>query len=340
MKNCRDHNIDESKTRKDMEFAATPIVRSNLDLRGNELYIKREDLIPYSFGGNKVRIAKEYFDHMLRCGSTCMIGYGNTRSNLVRALAWITRLNQVGCYIVSPSDDNETRISTNNEKIARASGAVIVPCTKSDVSKCFKNTMDALSIQGEKPYYIHGDMYGNGNEEIPLPAYEKVYYEIVNQQAENMLQFDMIFLACGTGMTQAGLLVGKYFSSSSNSIIGVSIARDAATAISKIRNMLKIYEGSTGKSNSEDWIAENLNVVDEYRAGGYGMCNEDILDCISSVLVLDGMPLDTTYTGKAFWGMTRYIEQHSIRGKKVLFIHTGGLPLFFDNIDLIGEGSM
>ena len=41
-----------------------------------------------------------------------------------------------------------------------------------------------------------------------------------------------------------------------------------------------------------------------------------------------GIPLDATYTGKAFMGMTEYIKE--IKERNILFIHTGGTPLFFD----------
>ena len=40
-----------------------------------------------------------------------------------------------------------------------------------------------------------------------------------------------------------------------------------------------------------------------------------------------------TYTGKAFWGMQEYLKTHGIRNKKVLFLHTGGGPLFFDYLE-------
>ena len=43
-----------------MEFAPTPIQFLWEDEQGNRLYVKREDLLPYSFGGNKVRIGLEY----------------------------------------------------------------------------------------------------------------------------------------------------------------------------------------------------------------------------------------------------------------------------------------
>ena len=49
---------------------------------------------------------------------------------------------------------------------------------------------------------------------------------------------------------------------------------------------------------------------------------------IVSILKNYGIPLDATYTGKAFMGMTEYIK--GISNKNILFIHTGGTPLFFD----------
>ena len=48
------------------------------------------------------------------------------------------------------------------------------------------------------------------------------------------------------------------------------------------------------------------------------------------MLRCNGIPLDPTYTGKAFWGMLQYLKDHGIRGKRILFLHTGGTPLFFD----------
>ena len=46
----------------------------------------------------------------------------------------------------------------------------------------------------------------------------------------------------------------------------------------------------------------------------------------------EGIPFNTTYTGKAFWGMTEYIKQNNIQGKNILFINTGGVPLLFDDL--------
>ena len=73
-----------------------------------------------------------------------------------------------------------------------------------------------------------------------------------------------------------------------------------------------------------------VEFVDDYTGAGYGTDNDAVSRCIREVLVKAGFSLDPTYTGKAFWGMQDYLNRKCITGKKVLFIHTGGTPLFFD----------
>ena len=65
----------------------TPIRKCKTDLNSLDIYVKRDDLLPFSFGGNKSRIAQEFYADMDVKGKDCMIGYGNARSNLSRALA-------------------------------------------------------------------------------------------------------------------------------------------------------------------------------------------------------------------------------------------------------------
>ena len=70
-----------------MDFAPTPIQFLWEDEQGNRVYVKREDLLPYSFGGNKARIGLEYLADMERQGKDHLIAYGNARSNLCRVLS-------------------------------------------------------------------------------------------------------------------------------------------------------------------------------------------------------------------------------------------------------------
>ena len=53
---------------------------------------------------------------------------------------------------------------------------------------------------------------------------------------------------------------------------------------------------------------------------------------------IPNVTMDGIYTGKAFYGMKEYLKTHQIRGKNVLFLHTGGAPLFFDELTDLYSG--
>ena len=72
--------------------------------------------------------------------------------------------------------------------------------------------------------------------------------------------------------------------------------------------------------------------TDAYRCGGYGAYTEKVKETIDYVMHREGIPMDTTYVGKAFCGMLGFVKEQNIKDKKILFIHTGGCPLFFDKL--------
>ena len=68
--------------------------------RGIELYIKRDDLLPFSMGGNKVRIAEAFFQDMVQKGCDSMIIYGSRHSNLCRVLSNLCCSKGVSCTMI------------------------------------------------------------------------------------------------------------------------------------------------------------------------------------------------------------------------------------------------
>lgn len=309
-----------------MEYITPVITCDDLD-KENEIFIKRDDLLPFSFGGNKVRIAQEFFADMEAQGKNCLVGYGNARSNLCRVLANMSyaKTGKEGfCHIISPADDDGTVVETYNRLIAQSCGAVIHSCTKQNVAETVTSVLKQCEEEGMKPYYIYGDATGHGNEAVPVRAYVKVYQEIAGK-------YDYIFLATGTGMTQAGLIAGKMLRHGSENIVGISIARQKEREIPVIQNYLNNYIASIGKTCP----SEEVYLEDDYIGSGYGSHDEKISETIQMMMKRYGIPLDTTYTGKAFYGMLDFLKRKKIKGKRVIFIHTGGAPLFFDKAEAI-----
>ena len=316
-------NKDRKKgTGENTMFNTTPIQRLSCDYKDIQLYIKREDLHPFSFGGNKVRIAREFFFDMEEQNKNCIIAYGNVRSNLCRVIANIAKMKKIPCYVVSPYDDNDDKCETFNSFLIAQCDAHIRTCKKTDVSKTVDTVIEECRAAGYKPYYINGDKFGKGNEAIPVRAYKKVYQEIAFQAKELEVCFDYIFLATGTGMTQSGLLLGKLQNGGREQIVGISIARMQKQAEMGVRNYLQSVIDIGRK-------VTDVCVTDKYLLGGYGNYSEALRDQLLEIYHRYGIALDPVYSGKAFSGMLQYIAENNIKGN-ILFIHTGSAPLFFD----------
>jgi D-cysteine desulfhydrase len=313
-------------------YFRTPLQLLKFNDGQNTYFIKRDDLLPFSFGGNKVRIAHKYFEDMDKKGFNCIIAYGNSRSNLCRIIANMSKTKGLPCFVISPADESGERLETNNSIIVKAMGAQIIPCIKADVAATVARTMDKCRSHGLNPYYIYGDIYGKGNEKVAVQAYVEAYQEIKEQELALGVHFDYIFLACGTGTTLAGLICGQLNSNDGRNIIGISVARDKKHALSVVSDYIYNYFDDNTNAKPKN---SNILIVDDFLSGGYGNYCDGIIQTIKDVLSTDGIALDTTYTGKAFYGMKQYIRNKQIHGKNILFIHTGGTPLFFDNIGLI-----
>lgn len=128
--------------------------------RGVRLYCKREDLLPFSLGGNKVRIGRAFFQDMQEKNKDCMIIYGNSRSNLCRVLANLCCAEKIPCYMICSSEENEEQpIETNNSRLMKWLGAEVIPCRKTEIAQTVEQTMNRLTEEGYHPYYIFGDKF-------------------------------------------------------------------------------------------------------------------------------------------------------------------------------------
>ena len=188
--------------------------------------------------------------------------------------------------------------------------------------------MNDFRQEGYNPYYIYGNIYGQGNVTVPMEAYLAVYQEILQQEAELGCHFDYIFLASSTNTTQSGLLAGHLLVGDARKIVGISVTRSSERAVAVINENLQEYQDKRGITFHDSTESEIL-VEDKYLAGGYSRWNREIIEVIRSVYRTEGIGLDPTYTGKAFWGMLEYLKEQKITGKRILFLHTGGNALVF-----------
>lgn len=289
------------------------------EYKENHLYIKREDLIPFSFGGNKARKAQLFFKEIAAGDYDCVVTYGSGSSNHCRVVANECCRRGMRCHVISPLEASNP---TFNSQMMEMFGAEITVVPVNEVHATIEGKLAELRREGKHPYFIEGGGHGNTGTE----AYIQCYQEIREYEAGRGCHFEYIFHASGTGTTQAGLVCGALVHQEKRFVVGISIARKKPYGRNVVIDSIKKY--LMGRIDEKE-IQDATLFIDDY-AEQYGAYSQEILNTVKMLMMRYGMPSDATYTGKAFLGMTEYMCKNKISGKNILFIHTGGTPLYFD----------
>jgi D-cysteine desulfhydrase len=296
--------------------------------QGNRLFVKREDLLPFSFGGNKARKAELFFREVEAGAHDCVVTYGSGSSNHCRVVANHCARMKIPCFVIAPL---EASSPTFNSQLIHLFGARVVTVPVKEVHDTIENTLADLRKSGKTPYFIPG----GGHGDLGTEAYARCYREIAGQERDLGVCFDYIFLASGTGTTQAGLVCGLLHANDSRRIVGISIARRNPYGRDVVLDSIRSY---LGDKIPEATIREATVFLDDFIAGGYGQNAGELASTVETVLCSFGIPLDTTYTAKAFRGMETFLCENGVSGRNILFLHTGGTPLFFDALSLLQKG--
>ena len=312
-----------------IEIYETPVQRLQFTDEKNHFFIKRDDLLPFSFGGNKVRFAEKFVADMQRKHCDAMILYGNYHSNLCRILSGVCTALSMPCYMVHNTEDVKEEGESLNSRLIKTGKVKEIPCGKKGIAAAVLKAKAELTEQGYSPYYIYGNALGEGNEWVPMEAYVQAYQEICSYEERTGSKFDFIFLASSTNATQSGLLMGSLLKRDGRKIVGISVSRNALRGREVIEKNIQAYAEKFQADLPEGW-KEQILFTDAYMEGGYGAYSPAVMELIRSVYKSDGIPLDMTYTGKGFYGMVSFLKEKNICGKNILFWHTGGTPLFFD----------
>jgi len=299
----------------------TPLEEIRIDNK-NRYFIKRDDLTDFALGGNKARKIEFFLSDIKEKGCNYVVTYGSVQSNHCRITAVAAARLGLSCLLILSGTEKDISFS-GNDIIYNLAGASIRFCEVNEVSKTIEKEMNNLRSKGFNPYFIQGGGHGN----LGTHAYVEAYKEIKQQSEELNISFDYIFLASGTGTTQAGLIAGKTILGGKEKIVGISVARRAARGINVIKDSLKSYFVEFYNEN----LIEDEEIIfdDSYVGKGYGDIYKEVVDSIKFMLTNNSIILDPVYTGKAFYGMCDYIKKKNIRGKNILFVHTGGVPCLF-----------
>jgi D-cysteine desulfhydrase len=174
--------------------------------------------------------------------------------------------------------------------------------------------MDELAGDGRKPFYL----YGGGHTAHGVMAYQDALIEFDTAWRHEEPP-SCIFLASGTGSTQAGLMAGcRKLGWKDTRVRGISVARE------RKRGLAAVWESLAFIGELPVHYRDETHFEDAFLFGGYGRGTPGLNEFTEVIAAGSGLILDTTYTGKAFYGMTEILAKEKPRGE-VVFWHTGGL---------------
>lgn len=282
----------------------------------NQIRIFRDDLYPFLGGGNKGRKARFIEKAIKKSKSNATVTTGGIQSNHCRAIAVLAAENQWKCTLVLHGDRNQFEKANGNALIMRLSGAQIIFVEPDMIGSAMDQAMDDYSALGFDPYYI----WGGGHTLEGGLAYIEAVKELKEYADQHAWYPEYIFHASGTGSTQAGIMAGLDKYGIDAEVIGISVARPKPRAEEVVKGFYEELCAHYHIAKQE----RSVTVLDDFLCGGYEKYDEALLQLSVSSIKDYGFTLDTTYSGKAFYGMQEYLARHGIKGN-VLFWHTGGI---------------
>lgn len=279
---------------------------------GKNIFIKRDDFTGIEVSGNKVRKLEYTIQYALDEGYDTIITTGACQSNHARATAAVCAMVDLQCHLILRGEAKEYEGNLFLDDMLGADVNMIPPgASREDAMEELKK---ALEAEGKKALIIPV----GASDAIGSYGYIHCYNEIVKQEREMGIHFDSINLAIGSGGTYAGLWYANEQAASAKKIIGYSVDKTAEAFKEDIMKIVKDIDNSNPCFSS-------MSINDHFVGLGYGQATDEELAFYMDVAKSEGIILDPVYTGKAFRGLIKEIEDGNYDDQEnILFIHTGG----------------
>jgi D-cysteine desulfhydrase family pyridoxal phosphate-dependent enzyme len=283
---------------------------------GPHLFIKRDDAIPFGFGGNKVRKLALVAARALAAGADTLITAGGIQSNHARATAAAAAALGLRAVIVANGEAPATL--TANALLDNLLGAEVVYVPSRDQRAPMMEQVAAqLRREGRRPFVIPI----GASTPLGAMAFTLAVAELVDQ----MPAPDVIVHSTSSGGTQAGLVAGCRLLGLPTRVIGISADDTSASLQSQVNAIIEGMEHLVPLNPTELSTGTAIEVDDRFVGAGYGIPTDESREAIDLAARTEAIFLDPTYTAKAMAGLIAGVRERRFReDQSMLFWHTGG----------------
>ena len=293
------------------------------------LWIKREDLGPLAFSGNKLRNLEFLLGAALARGATAVVTSGRRWSNHCRLTA--AAGGRLGLHVHVVVSGPPVPSSPNLALIERFGGTVhqAHTDTREEREALVESVAAALRDEGQTVEVL--PIGGSG----VAGAWGQVlaWLEAAGQARSIGFAQDVVVLPSASGGTQAGLVVGAAIDSGASGhdaarVVGVLAARPAAELRPAIEQLVMQLAALAGV----DAPVGPLDLDPSQLGPGYGVPTKASTEAAALLARTEGILVDPVYTAKGLAGLVALVRSGVVDGKQVVFWHGGGLPAIFEDL--------
>ncbi|WP_169251847.1 D-cysteine desulfhydrase [Brevibacterium sp. 'Marine'] len=307
--------------------------RLSAELGGPQVWIKRDDRLGLTQGGNKTRKLEFLIADALKQGADTLITVGGVQSNHCRLTLSAARTEGLDCHLIVEEDlgPDGTALGpaganppehTGNFLLFDLLGAdsVTVLGHGADLLGEAEILAEKLRDEGRIPYVIPV----GGSNPIGALGYVDCAHELLDQFAAVGLDSPTIVTPSGSAGMQAGLVVGLHSEGSTVPIIGINVSRTQAEQEPKIVNLVD----STARFLNLPPVPRDATTgLGDYVGTGYALPTPEMVEAVRLFARTEGILLDPVYTGKAAAGLIDLIRSGRFSSEDaVVFVHSGGVP--------------
>lgn len=283
---------------------------------GPRLVVKRDDVIPFGFGGNKVRKLAFVVAQAVAEGADALVTTGGVQSNHARVTAAVAATLGMRCVLVANGTRQE-RPTANALLDALLGADVRYVSSREERNAAVDDAVAELTRQGRTPF------------RIPLGASTPLgalgFARAVGEMLDQGPAPDVIYHSSSSAGTQAGLLAGCALHGLPTRVVGVSPDDPVASIAGRVREVMQGMGPLLGVDGAALAAARPIEIDDGFIGDGYAMPSEASRDAQRLAARSEAIFVDNTYTAKALACLIAHVRARRIpEDATVMFWHTGG----------------
>lgn len=293
-------------------------------LGGPRIFCKRDDLTGLAFGGNKVRNLEFRMAEALQEHADTVIMAVDILSNSARQTAAAAiRCGLEPVLVLRGAAPEE---ATGNLLVDRLLGAEIHHATdEREQQQIVDQLLVRFRDRGRHPWALDRSPLFTLSAAL---AYALATIELVHQLRESGLSGPLSLYISSSGKGQAGLELAVRALKLDARVIGSSVKPmhgQGPATVARLTN-----EAARRLDLDLQVDPSDVDNRDSYVGQGYGLPSEAGDEALRMAAEKEGLLVDPVYTAKAFAALIDDVRQARVPANgTVVFVHTGGLPLIF-----------